>query len=249
MNQFSFLISMNKQQRRRGMVAAGLAGLVIMVFTAAVPVEAGVIADRSTLDAILGGNQILEDFESFDVPPGDIALLDIGGAVVLVDENSILTGLIGISVLDSQGPGLVEDGASYLVRRWIGDAYYGTSTRSVSSSFPLTIAYDVPVIAMGLDLDVFDGYPLSGGVVDVFDAAGGLIESVNLPTLPGASPTFFGYEAPEIGSVVLHAVDMGGWSTAPILDNHGYGVPEPSTLALLATGLIGLLCYAWRKRK
>ncbi len=26
-------------------------------------------------------------------------------------------------------------------------------------------------------------------------------------------------------------------------------VPEPSTLALLASGLLGLLCYAWRKRK
>jgi hypothetical protein len=26
-------------------------------------------------------------------------------------------------------------------------------------------------------------------------------------------------------------------------------VPEPSTLALLAAGLVGLLCYAWRKRK
>ena len=26
-------------------------------------------------------------------------------------------------------------------------------------------------------------------------------------------------------------------------------IPEPSTIALLATGLIGLLCYAWRKRK
>jgi hypothetical protein len=25
--------------------------------------------------------------------------------------------------------------------------------------------------------------------------------------------------------------------------------PEPSTLALLATGLVGLLAYAWRKRK
>jgi len=25
--------------------------------------------------------------------------------------------------------------------------------------------------------------------------------------------------------------------------------PEPTTLALLATGLLGLLCYAWRKRK
>ncbi len=27
------------------------------------------------------------------------------------------------------------------------------------------------------------------------------------------------------------------------------GVPEPGTLALLAAGLAGLLCYAWRKRK
>ncbi|MBU4270904.1 MAG: PEP-CTERM sorting domain-containing protein [Planctomycetes bacterium] len=26
-------------------------------------------------------------------------------------------------------------------------------------------------------------------------------------------------------------------------------IPEPSTLALLATGLLGLLCYAWRKRR
>ena len=26
-------------------------------------------------------------------------------------------------------------------------------------------------------------------------------------------------------------------------------IPEPGTLALLATGLLGLLCYAWRKRK
>ena len=26
-------------------------------------------------------------------------------------------------------------------------------------------------------------------------------------------------------------------------------VPEPGTVALLASGLVGLLCYAWRKRK
>jgi hypothetical protein len=26
-------------------------------------------------------------------------------------------------------------------------------------------------------------------------------------------------------------------------------VPEPGTLVLLATGLLGLLCYAWRRRR
>ena len=26
-------------------------------------------------------------------------------------------------------------------------------------------------------------------------------------------------------------------------------VPEPSAIALLATGLVGLLAYAWRKRR
>ena len=41
--------------------------------------------------------------------------------------------------------------------------------------------------------------------------------------------------------------DSAGWIDNYVLDDPK--VPEPGTLVLLATGLIGLLCYAWRKRK
>ena len=36
---------------------------------------------------------------------------------------------------------------------------------------------------------------------------------------------------------------------ATVYGFHFEPVPEPSTIVLLATGLIGLLVYAWRKRK
>ena len=35
------------------------------------------------------------------------------------------------------------------------------------------------------------------------------------------------------------------WQNLSVTQN----VPEPCTLVLLVTGLVGLLCYAWRKRK
>jgi hypothetical protein len=48
-------------------------------------------------------------------------------------------------------------------------------------------------------------------------------------------------------------MDIGTYSlgTYRVIDNIGgvNPIPEPSTLALLAAGLTGLLCYAWRKRK
>jgi hypothetical protein len=50
----------------------------------------------------------------------------------------------------------------------------------------------------------------------------------------------------EEGDILFGTVGNGG----AVFDNFAVtSVPEPSTLMLLVTGLIGLLAYAWRKRK
>ena len=45
--------------------------------------------------------------------------------------------------------------------------------------------------------------------------------------------------------------DYAGYATEYGLSKVRFGAstPEPRTLVLLATGLLGLLAYAWRKRK
>jgi hypothetical protein len=56
---------------------------------------------------------------------------------------------------------------------------------------------------------------------------------------------------PNVGKSLVVQFEQAG-SINLVCDNMRMSsavVPEPGTLALLATGLIGLLAYAWRKRK
>lgn len=63
------------------------------------------------------------------------------------------------------------------------------------------------------------------------------------------------YEQPDATSTGTAFVQYGSWGggyqSSAAFDNFTITgvVPEPGTLVLVATGLLGLLCYAWRKRK
>jgi len=173
----------------------------------------GWIANRADLDALLGSGATTDDFETFDVADGTPNSTDVN----YMDETTIV---------DGQGPGLVNDGASYDagggVLQWNGKDYFGLPDKTILSNTNEvhTIDYDTPVEAMGIDLHAFSGSP-HDAQVEIFDANGAFVDSliVSLPT--DASAVFVGYEfAAGIGSVVLFSQTV-PWS--PVMNDHTYG--------------------------
>ncbi len=88
----------------------------------------------------------------------------------------------------------------------------------------------------------------SHGATDVWYDGG--IDAVTGQTFGTTVSGMWGWntEIPAVGaSSPIQVISTGsnGYGGA----NMGYAVPEPSTIVLLTAGLIGLLAYAWRKRK
>lgn len=175
----------------------------------------GEIPDRTALDSILGGNQTLEDFETFQIGSGAAVLLD----TALLDDTSIANG---------QGPGLVQPGATYsdtsnLQLQWNGDLYFNISTATIlasGSGGQIDIVYSPAVQAMGLDLAGFDNFSYKG-TASIYDTGNALIGTINFAVVGGASRDFIGWQhMAGIARVELHSPDY-GWS--PIIDDHGYG--------------------------
>lgn len=196
----------------------------------------GQIPDRATLDSILGGNQTLEDFESFVIADGGATNLD----VAVLDDQTIANG---------QGPGLVEAGATYTassnVLQWNGNNYYGLGSRTfLGNSEQLQIDYNPSVTAMGIDARAYIGYGYSGSMT-VYDLNNAVVGTINFTLNNGGSENVFvGWEwTAGISRVVL---DGGAWSWSPVVDNHGYGRSGGGGFAIRLTGQCpGQKTLAW----
>jgi hypothetical protein len=112
--------------------------------------------------------------------------------------------------------------------------------------------------------NVSDNYALIVNGVRTFsdNIVGGIPSSVKLDVVPDATGYSFRANGTQIfHDTTNHSVEMphyffetgvgATFTTSTVtaqLDNFGV-TPEPGTLVLVLTGLVGLLAYAWRKRK
>ena len=116
-----------------------------------------------------------------------------------------------------------------------GDAYslpstYGSGNFDTNHDGRLTSdeAFQLGVILSGTSLEV--------------QINGLAIETVTLENTGGATSNYFALMRNHLGGTEDY---MTGAFDNLTLSN----VPEPSALALVVSGLLGLLCYAWRRRK
>ncbi len=148
-----------------------------------------------------------------------------------------------------------------------GGAFINTAGQSTAIGYPLQhggVGTDGGLTKLGagtLTLEVASTYTgnttVSGGTLSLGYADLAAASNVSIASGAVLNLTYGGTDT-------IHALYLNGVQQAPGTYNAGDSlgyitgsgsllvtapIPEPGTLSLLAAGLIGLLCYAWRKRR
>lgn len=211
--------------------------IALMVVISVSGAYAQQIGDRATLNSLLASSTT-DDFESYNISSGSATGMNV-------------TFLDSLTIVNGQGPGLVNVGATYsdpsiLQMQWNGDQYFGLNSKTIlsnGSTGAIRIDYSGGVHAMGLDARAFSGFGYSG-VMDVYNGATSVGSIGFSLTNGGSESVFLGWQ--NGGGITHVIVSSGAFSWSPIIDDHTYGaVPEPMTMAVLGAGL----AFLSRRRK
>ncbi len=208
--------------------------ILVLSLALAIPLaaHAQVISTRGDLNSILTSSTT-DDFETYRVADGGADVMN----TAFLDSNS---------VVNNQGPGLVNPGASYSDPsnsglQWNGFNYYGQTSKDILSNGAGTIQIDYANFtqAIGLDANNFAGYAYSGSM-EVWNG-NTLVDTVNFNLGGGSGESvFLGYR--NDSGITRVVVTSPTYSWSPLIDNHTYGVvPEPASLAVMGLSALALV--------
>ena len=221
---------------------------------AAIDANASQIASRTILDALLGSNQIFEDFET----PSISSQTRYSGGPYNSSVNfaGLGTGLVVDGVTFQRNTSVVAVSASgYRGIDWNPSGYFGATSQRLSGAGgaggastrnDFQFIFTAPVTAFGVDLTAYNGFA-SAGKASVYDTNDNLLGTIDVTgTLAGS---FFGWEnTGGIGKVYFHDTPNQNYIQ---FDNLGFGVatvPIPGAVWLFGTAIAGVMGFSRKKR-